>query len=183
MIVMICMSVVATVLVIHLGYKKTKMPKWIETLFFDCLGRCVGLERWKPSGNDLKDVLSNEVKDDHQIFNGHLVNQMKSEAGDTGAEDSEVNGVIRSRENALDCDRFLFPLVAEISRSMAVTRNHFEQKAENDEMQGKWQRVAMIVDRLLLYSFAMFAIVVTVTLAIYLVIMSEKDYQTLTKDE
>ncbi len=41
MIITVCLSVVFTVIVIHIGFKKTPMPSWVETFFIKCLGRCV----------------------------------------------------------------------------------------------------------------------------------------------
>ena len=192
MIVMVCMSVVVTVLVIHIGYKKTKMPRWVEALFINCLGKVVCIEGPSQSSNNKVNKVNtffiNQEAIELASKNMSSNWEIKGAGGENGAVNGVVNDVVNDAVNGAvnyktgNVAKYRNGLLREISHDLSVIRSNFEEKAEEDEMQGKWIKVSMIIDRCLLLSFIVFATVVSVGMTTYVIIMSDKEFQTLTED-
>ena len=191
MIAMVCMSVVATVVIIHIGFKATKMPRWVRVLFIDCLGKCVGIKHAKgirSSNNKCyvneammtsqsRDQPNNLENDMNHATNGHLnldILNKRDGIGNHGNGDNPQNFMIGSKANNSQ--------MLEITQSLATISNDFEQKSNANELLAQWRLVSMIIDRLLMLIFTTFSVVVTLVMTTYVLVESDRDFTALTTD-
>ena len=188
MIAMVCVSVVTTVMSIHVGFKSTKMPRWVRVLVIDCLGKCLGIHECPKSSIGSNQCYVNEACD---VTSQSRDRRNKTE-GDSNHSTSTSNGHGRVPIDILKGDsdaqrslskRFESTQITEITESLSVIRREFELKSETDELLVKWRLVSMIIDRALLLTFATFAVAVTVVLGVKVVIESGDIFRELTEDK
>ena len=171
---MVCCSVLITVIVIHIGYKKTTMPACIEWLFLDILGRilCMKPKTKKTTyrQNKSSKIRNGDVYDNvtMTVSTDVLSERNKKEGEFTGFDDAQLDTLV-SCANSL----------SKITYIMDKFRLGIEDTVSSEEVEQKWKLLASILDRCLLISFALMAIFTTVFMILKVMFESEKDYQEL----
>ena len=162
---MVCISVVCTVFVIHVGYKKTKMPRWIEALVINGLGRSVCI-----TGAQIN---TNREKKDHSYDNQAMMVETSIRGeGNGGAFHSSGNSFANGNHT----------ITANGQTSGVFGESEMDANLE-DRMLSRWRLVSVIIDRLLLLSFFLFASIVTVVMITYLTFKSDIDFETVTNKD
>ena len=164
MIVMVCASVIATVLVIHLSAISQPVPPWVNTLFLKIIPRlmCLSVEPGPATvlANRGKEYIDEQSKHLGAAQNGIMINANQK-------SDPEVYPPHQNSSKDLQ------ELVSAFNYLKADT----ERKNAESLEQAQWRRVSIVVDRILLYIFSIFAIVCTVFLTTQVVVGSSNDYK------
>ncbi|XP_072030304.1 neuronal acetylcholine receptor subunit alpha-10-like [Amphiura filiformis] len=166
MIVMVCLSVVCTVLVIHIGSSARPVPRCIRWLFLDVLPTIVCLRHLERSQilnlnvqkiNPLEEgehiVLQNGDEEQCEYRNEHTSrvthnHQMPNRTSTT-----------RSQSRACDSEN------SETKKRLEYVVKDIQEKKLTEAIRSDWHQVAVVVDRCLLIIFVVFSIVSTLTLA------------------
>lgn len=187
---MVCVSVLLTVVIIHFGFNTRPMPRWVEWLVLETLGKvfCLDtLDEMKP--NSVHDVLNYENGGMDMVNAYPMETVLKGH--DLGSELLGSNGMVFTRRSVADLrstnppSAFRKPEVAsspyipelsKIVQQLEYIRQGAMHKNKLDALGRKWKRVATIIDRTLLYSFVIVAIVTTVVMMTQVKIGGERDY-------
>ncbi len=133
------------------------MPRWIKRLFLDIIPRFLCLSVY----SDVDPVQFGEHHNKHEDKKGVIENG--KQLNDTG-EESEDNGIsIGNSQKGSNSE------VAELLQFM-----------KNDK--GKWRRLSIIIDRMVLYLFSLFTIISTTYLSIRVIDGSAKEYDDILQD-
>ena len=183
---MVCISVVCTVFVIHVSYKKTKMPRWIEALVINGLGRLVCITGAQ--------VNTNREKKDHSYVNQSMMveTSIRGEGNGDAFHSSGnlfANGNLTVSANGQISSAFgenthaSLNDYSQIAQTLHSMKNEMNAKLEEDYLLSRWRLVSVIIDRLLLLTFTMFAFVVTVVMTTYVIFKSDMDFETVTNED
>ncbi len=152
---MVCISVIATGFVMHISVLSHPMPRWIKRLFLDIIPRFLCLSVY----SDV-DLVGERVLDKtHEDNNGVIVNgiELNDAAEDNGT--SVGSAPKASSSEVADLLQFL-----------------------KDDNKFKWRRLSIIIDRMLLYLFTLFAIVCTTYFGVGVFIKSAEEYDMIFQD-
>ena len=139
---MVCISVVATIIVISIWYHPRKMPLLVKTVFLDGLSKLVCLN----FDMDITTVSKSEPK----INNGYspdadLAMRKMSVEDSTIAQDPQMSS------NGTDA-------------LVSLMKEEMSSNAEKEHQQLLWQRLSIVIDRCLFLTFTIFTVVTTITI-------------------
>ncbi len=154
MIIMVGLSVVATVAVVKLSDKSQEpIPAWIEIVVLKFLSRIVCLHKMAEQiQHPSKKALSQEDK------------------GDVARKDYTENGIASKR--------FHESMLISLSNISNVRRTRDHRKTTNCtvSLAEKWTVIAVVVSRCFALLFTVIVVTCTVTILIYIKVMSEIDF-------
>ena len=167
MIVMVCFSVVCTVLVIHIGSSARPVPRCIRWLFLDFLPNIVCLRHLERSQilninvhqkiNPLEEgehiVLQNGDEEQCEYLNEHT-NRLNHTHHTPGR-----SGSLRPPCKACESEN------TETKKRLEFVVKDIQEKKLAEAIRSDWHQVAVVVDRCLLIIFVMFSLVSTLILA------------------
>ena len=160
---MVCVSVVCTVLVIHIGSSARPVPRCIRWFFLDFLPSIVCLRHLERS-----QILNMNVQKINPLEEGeHIVLQNSDEEQcEYRNEHTRVNHNHQTpnrdsiRLQHCKCDNS-----DETKKRLDFLIKDIQEKKLSDSIRSDWHQVAVVVDRCLLIVFIVFSLVATLTLA------------------
>ncbi|XP_072021464.1 neuronal acetylcholine receptor subunit alpha-2-like [Amphiura filiformis] len=159
MIAMVCISVLATGVVMHVSAISQPMPKWMKRLFLEIIPRVLCLSTYQSHIN-LATFTSKPISEIHDA-EGHVILENGKVATSTD------NGYSIGQERQASCE------TVELLKYMKD--NTMIKDIETSEHL-QWLRLSMIIDRILLYLFSVFTIVCTFYLGVLIVQGSVDEY-------
>ena len=144
MIAMVCVSVISTGFVMHISGISQPMPKWIKRVFLDIIPRCLCLSPGEPRDHGGEKVTSQwycEGSDGKENMNS--------------CERKESCTEFEKYNDSVDLLRFM---TEDISGKNKQIIEHLQ-----------WRRLAIVVDRVLLYLFTLFVVLSTASLFVQIV--------------
>ena len=177
MIVMVCVSVIATVLMIHLSAISQPVPPWVNTLFLRIIPRLIFLSvgpganrittRGLHSNHEEECVKSDDVD---AIQNGTIHENGRANHLSSNLVTCKELQDIASALNSLKT------LDQDISSTLSYLKANIERKNAHRLEHAQWRRVAINVDRLLLYTFSSFTVACNIYFTVHIVLGSDEDY-------
>ncbi|XP_072024627.1 neuronal acetylcholine receptor subunit alpha-7-like isoform X3 [Amphiura filiformis] len=160
MIIMVCVSVVGTVLVISISHNSTQMHPWIKTLFLDVLSKVVCLKV------DMDTEGSEPTP--HKMTNG-------STSFDEGNLNSGYNelSAVTNTDNGISSMTSTDPNIAKILRIMAFMKNEMVSQSDKENRQLLWKQVSKVIDRCLFIILVIYALAISLTIGTYIYMGSE----------
>ncbi|XP_072024620.1 neuronal acetylcholine receptor subunit alpha-9-like [Amphiura filiformis] len=169
MIVMVCASVMATGVVMHLSSISRPVPRWVKCVFLDFLSRvlCVSPVNLNDSQGTStpRSTIQNPTAKDVYLSKGDDGTEVVNDNSVTQGPVSRFNSELRE---VLDTLHFI------------KTDLTFKNACKLDHLQWRW--VAIICDRLLLHIFVIFMVVCTLWLSLAIVLGSEEAYDEVKRD-
>ncbi|XP_072023061.1 neuronal acetylcholine receptor subunit alpha-9-like [Amphiura filiformis] len=164
MIVMVCVSVIATGIVMHVSALSQPVPRWVKCVFLHFLPRvlCLSPDTIEENSDGTKTFLIENPNSRVSIENG--VEELRANQVLSVVTDNNITSTLIERLDKLD-------MKLDLANRNAQT---FEQM--------QWRRVSIIVDRLLFNTFSLFMIVCTVYITLEVVIGSEEEYDAVKRD-
>ncbi|XP_072014971.1 neuronal acetylcholine receptor subunit beta-2-like isoform X2 [Amphiura filiformis] len=161
MITMVCCSVISTGVVMHLSAISQPMPTWVKRIFLEKVPRFLCLTTFSfgkdAEGEDMenKSIFENHDTNDRAILEDGKVDVSTEGKDSVGREPKSFNDFVE--------------LVKYIKEEIAI---------KNDENSDHilWQRVSVIIDRMLLYLFSLFSFICTLYLGVLIAHGSEAEY-------
>ncbi|XP_072024623.1 LOW QUALITY PROTEIN: neuronal acetylcholine receptor subunit alpha-10-like [Amphiura filiformis] len=161
MIIMVCVSVVATVLVISISHNSTQMHPWIKTLFLDVLSKVVCLTV------DMDTVGSEPAP--HKMTNGST----SFDEGNLNSGYNELSASVTNTGNGISSMTSMDPNIAKILGIMKFMKNEMVSQSDKENRQLLWKQVSKVIDRCLFLILVIFALAISFTIGIYIYMGSE----------
>ena len=178
MIVMVCVSVIATVLVIHLSAISQPVPPWVNTLFLRIIPRLMLLSV-EPGENTNTGAPA-------VVWANHGSNESADDKSHVKHIEATTNGMVMNQKMIPDANHAPQQNPGKELQSMACALNFLKADTERknaDSLEAaQWRRVSIIVDRLLLYIFSTFGVVCTIYMTTEIVFGSNNDYDSQLKE-
>ncbi|XP_072023062.1 neuronal acetylcholine receptor subunit alpha-10-like [Amphiura filiformis] len=162
MIVMVCVSVIATGIVMHMSALSQPVPRWVKRVFLHFLPRVLCLS---PDANE-------DSSDGTKTF--QIANPNSRESIESSVEELHANSANQVSSTSVFEER-LDKLENIVKMNLANRNGQTFEKMQ-------WRRVSIIADRLLLNTFSLFMIVCTVYITLEVVIGSEEEYDAVKRD-
>ena len=170
MIVMMCASVIATALVIHLSANSKPIPRWVNHIFLEIVPRMIC---YTDGSREVDDTVSRiaDGPSPHEEENNEMEKSDGSHTESDQANEESKNDSDLSKEHR------------EISVILQRLKRDLEEKNSSSYQQHQWRRVSIIIDRLLLYIFSVFTTVCTGLIMSLLIVGSAKDFDAATRHD
>ena len=162
MIVMVCASVIATVLVIHLSAISQPVPSWVNTLFLRIIPRLIFLS----VGPGADRITTRGLHSNHE-----------EECVKSDVESDDIDAI--QNENHRSSNLVICKELQDIASALNSLKRLDQDISRKNEQRlehVQWRRVAIIVDRLLLYTFSLFTVACNIYFAMHIVLGSDKNY-------
>ncbi|XP_072041536.1 neuronal acetylcholine receptor subunit alpha-3-like [Amphiura filiformis] len=171
MIVMVCVSVIATGIVMHVSALSQPVPRWVKLVFLHFLPRVLCLS---------PDPIENTL-DGTKHF--QIENPNSSESIESCVEDLHANHANQVSSKVTDNNiTSIMNMMKEILETLRFMKTNLTNRNEQTLEQMQWRRVSIIVDRLLLNIFSLYMIVCTVYITVEILIGSEEEYEAVKLD-
>ena len=187
MIVMVCVSVIATGFVMHLSAISQPMPLWVERVFLQIIPCILCISPGPFSDENSEPLIRNSSLHNHQPLNrsSSMHNQQPHFRGSSlhnrHAAEMEAleNGVQKVNHNGVSKDYGTETVSGNKQQSEDIFRflmNDVKIKNDFAFEHTQWRRVSIVVDRLLLAIFSIFIVLCTLLLSIQIVTGSEESF-------
>ncbi|XP_072030313.1 neuronal acetylcholine receptor subunit alpha-6-like [Amphiura filiformis] len=170
MIVMVCVSVVATALVIHCKYTSRPVPKRVKQLFLGVLPKYVGLKYLQLDSKCIRRdcevplATSRQCGTDTIPESSRKIDEYKN--GDTVETIRDIRRGISS------------PELKEINGKLHSLMNDIIHRKAADNIRRDWNKISAVIDRSLMYIFIAFALLSTSIIMFEILYGSRRDYRT-----
>ncbi len=175
---MVCISVAVTVIVIEIGFKTTNMPHWVEAVVIEKLGKIVFVDNCSAPTNMAKTNTESECIVNKAATT--VVNGSEQKIVDNMEPPGCVNtgmGIHKYDNKCVDeVDNVSFEK-SQINETLQLLRHDINCRSEKEMSVEKWRLVSVIVDRLLMLIFAVYTLVVTVTMMSFILVKSRDDFE------
>ena len=182
MIIMVCASVLLTVIIIHFGFNTRPMPRWVEYLILENMGRIFCLSENDEFYTDHDASHNKKTADDAVSSSGNLhgnKNDSMTEHGSNGMV-YNPNSIEESQNRNMSTVFYesatYIPELAKIVQQLEYIRLNTLHQNKLEVVSRKWKRVATVIDRTLLYSFIVLAVTTTVVMMTQVHQGGEMDY-------
>ncbi|XP_072014713.1 neuronal acetylcholine receptor subunit alpha-9-like [Amphiura filiformis] len=171
MIIMVCISVLLTVIIIHFGFSIRPMPRWVEYLIIENLGKVFCLSKIDENAPDF-DHDAERIKNDNEEEPKSNRSEMYTSdlANNTASNGVKLNSITWQETPTSIPELAKIVQQLEYIKKSAVLQNKMEVRSR------KWKLVATVIDRTLLYSFIILAVTTTVVMMTQVKTGGETDY-------
>ena len=145
MITMVCLSVVTTVVVIHVSARSETVPQWVHFIFLRCLARLTCM--YEP---EFEHPTPAEEKWSAKKCAFKLLGGNGDEKLENKDSDHNPNGG--------------FSMPSSVVADIHFLRTSVEEKNAEDLLVQQWKHVGKVIDRCLLWVFSLYALLTTVIL-------------------
>ncbi|XP_072030668.1 neuronal acetylcholine receptor subunit beta-4-like [Amphiura filiformis] len=177
MIVMVCLSVVATALVIHCKYTSRPVPKRVKQLFLEVLPKYVGLKYLQRDSKCIRRDSEIPLATSTQCGTDTTSNLLvKSESTSKIEEykNGDTVGTIRDIRRGISS-----PELKEINgklQKLHFLMNDIIDRRADDNIRCDWNKISAVIDRFLMYIFIAFALLSTSIIMFEILYGSRRDY-------
>ncbi|XP_072021495.1 uncharacterized protein [Amphiura filiformis] len=168
MISMVCCSVISTGVVVHLSAISQPMPKWVKRIFLEIIPRFLCLSTFSFQHHAQETDIENKT-----IFKNHYTNDRAI----------RQNGMIDANEDNEDSVRRETKAFIEVvPELLKYIKEDIDIKNGESAEHLQWQRVSIIIDRMLLYIFSLFTVICSLYLGVRIVHGSVEEYNDILKE-
>ena len=182
MIIMVCASVLLTVIIIHFGFNTRPMPRWVEYLILENIGKIFCLSE-KDEFYMEHDALHHKKSADDAVNASGKTNGDKNDSMTEHGSNGMVynpNSIDDSQNRNVSTVFYesatYIPELAKIVQQLEYIRLNTMHQNKLEVISRKWKRVATVIDRTLLYSFIVLAVVTSVVMMTQVHQGGEMDY-------
>ena len=190
---MVCTSVMVTVAVFRIGVNTCAMPVWVEKVFIDFLGKCVGLavekdqsDKYTPTVSDkytstVSDKYIPTVVKENGYYDNHAsdfesleavlatINGRDPTCLGKGIESPNIN---RNPSQTINVEGNVYYL----AKIHHLLEDYKREEKLSRELPMKWQRLAAILDRSIFYFVAILTFMTTATMILEIQFGAEEDF-------
>ena len=175
---MVCVSVIATGVVMHLGSKSRPLPHWVKRLFLDFLARILCQESdEEPTTFSLIRAIHSPVDDTKQKYTPTIQNPNANTKDNSVEETNHNNGLTKGQSTIFDSEEF-----RDVLDTLRFIKTDLASKNACTYETMQWRRVSIICDRLLLLIFLTFMVTCTLVLAIQVILGSQEEAHRVTTE-
>ena len=150
------------------------MPAWIEWLFLDILGRLLCMTP-KTKTKCFRRKKSHAAAIENLYYSSPMKVTPEAEYKEED-EDTKLDNF--QPDTLVSCERY----IAKITNVAEKFQQGMQDSISSEEIENKWKLLSAVLDRCLLYNFAIFATFTSVLLILMVLLDSEDDYEDLVNE-